>query len=397
MKKILSMALASAMVLSMGTMAFAADPTYSIMINNEANKSVYDYAFGWDSDLGVIVDGDQEFAYGDTAYYALRGTDVATATSSTLVYEYDAVKGLKLKATWEMNGSLVEKVELVKKKVQTDSTDASSLFADKLVTLDFDDVKEVSPAVEDDAATPEDETAAAVIDNDGELKGSRQYAYFVGVSIKESTSTKSQFIDGEIALSKSAGKNGVEDKLVADENKFSVSFDVAYATEDLSKGGDNLVDKTKTVFTFDKEEDSQELEIIKEDIATFTVDTRGQDKLLLWADNKYDADIAAKYDANLEFIKTNGATFNRIGELVIYAEEGSYLYEIKADGTLVESKAKYSDYDEAFVLSTRTLGSYVIADEKLEVATAGEVIEVVEPGTVVETPVVVNPGTGVAL
>ena len=363
MKKILSLALASAMVLSMAAVAFAAD-SYKIEIDATIGSPAYLTAFAWDDDDGAYAPTpSNEFAYGDTVLYALKGINTANSNKTSLVYEYDAVKGLKLKPTWSMGGSLVEKVEIVKKKIKSGA-------ADGVV-----------------------ETLGAQITDTG-FTSARAYAYFVAVTLKDSTSTKTQFVSGKIEFAKSKGKNpvqpGATDALKYDDHSLEVALDVTFNPPATSM----TADKDKQLFTFNNDEED-EIILIEADIATFTVDTRGQDELVISATNKFDADIAAKYDANMNFLKTNGATFNRTGELKIFAEEGSYLYEIKADGTLVKSRAKYDDYEEAFVLKTRTLGSYVIADEELKVGAAAEEVEVVVPGT--EPPVAnPNPGTGAA-
>lgn len=377
MKKILSLALAFALVASMAAVAFAA-ASYGIKIDAAQVKPVFSTAFAWNSSKSIMeVNSGNSFAYGETAYYALMGTDVATKADKALVYEYDAVKGLKLKPTWSMGGSLVEKVEVVKKKIATDDFVALSL------------TNAGKPLVKDADYSSSTNEKMSVI-----YSGARQYAYFLAVSIKDSTSTAEQFVSGKIAFAKSTGKDA-DDKLAYDVNSFDVNIDVKFKA--VADASSNTVKEDKQVFFSNNGEkvEDYELVLIGDDIAVFTVDARGQGKLTISANNKFDSAIAAKYDANMNFLKTNGVSFNRTGELKIYAEEGSYLYEIKADGTLVKSRATYNEYEEAFILKTRTLGSYIIADEELNVAGAGEEIEVVEPGT--EPPVAApNPGTGAA-
>ena len=80
----------------------------------------------------------------------------------------------------------------------------------------------------------------------------------------------------------------------------------------------------------------------------------------------FDTDVATIYpNANLEFFYGNGGTFNRIGTLYLHAEPGSYLYQLRDDGRLVEANAEYDEYDENFVIKTRTINKYVISDVEL--------------------------------
>ena len=71
-------------------------------------------------------------------------------------------------------------------------------------------------------------------------------------------------------------------------------------------------------------------------------------------------------DAKLTFYIGNGAEFENIknGKIIIEADEDDYLYEIDS-GSLKNRTSWYDDYEEAFVIETDTLGSYVVSDSKL--------------------------------
>ena len=71
-------------------------------------------------------------------------------------------------------------------------------------------------------------------------------------------------------------------------------------------------------------------------------------------------------DAKLTFYIGNGAEFEDIknGKIVIQADEDDYLYEIKS-GSLKNRTSWYDEDEEAFIIETDTLGSYVVSDEKL--------------------------------
>ena len=63
--------------------------------------------------------------------------------------------------------------------------------------------------------------------------------------------------------------------------------------------------------------------------------------------------------------------FNRIGTLYLYSDKEDaddyYLYAINSDGTLRLIKDAWDDREEAFVITTRTLGQYVASADKLDI------------------------------
>ena len=239
---------------------------------------------------------------------AKTALDNLMASQMKYVYESDAVDGVKIKSKWDMNGKLIDSVELAKKKVMGETL-------------------------------------------------SQKYIYFIEVDLKDGGSTTAADISGTIQLRKS-GEFDYEDM------ELDVNIELAYATsqdseitEDLKlfKEGDGFEADDAYEFTFECDDETY-----------FEVNTNGQGKLLLSATADFDTDVATIYpNANLEFFYGNGGTFNRIGTLYLHAEPGSYLYQLKDDGRLVAVDAEYDEYDENFVIKTRTLGKYVISDVKL--------------------------------
>lgn len=236
---------------------------------------------------------------------ALKGTE--KYISST-----DDVKGVKIKSSWDLNGNAVERVELVKKK----------------------------------AAAPFEMT--------------NKYIYFVTVDLKDSLETAQTDISGKISMKKSGSFD-------YDDMKLDVNLTVGYPD-----AKDNVIGKDPLIFSEGKGlsgDYEDELRFEFDDDAYFTVDTMGQGKILLAADNEFDANIAMIYNAaNLDFFNGNGATFNKLGTLVIPAPEGSHLYRVENGGKLVKSSASYDKDEEAFMIRTRTLGRYVISDVDLRIS-----------------------------
>ena len=239
---------------------------------------------------------------------AQTALDTLLASDMIYVYESDAVDGVKIKSKWDMNSNLIDSVELTKKKVTGETL-------------------------------------------------SQKYIYFIEVDLKENVSVTAADISGTIQLRKSG-------EFDYDEMELDVNIELAYETsadseitEDLKifKEGHGFEYGDNEEFTFECDEETY-----------FEVNTNGQGKILLSATSDFDNNVATIYpNANLDFFYGNGGSFNRIGTLYLHAEPGSYLYQLKEDGRLVEVDAEYDEYDENFVIKTRTLGKYVISDIKL--------------------------------
>ena len=63
---------------------------------------------------------------------------------------------------------------------------------------------------------------------------------------------------------------------------------------------------------------------------------------------------------------------NKTGTLYIYADEDSFLYEVTDNGIKEVNGAKYDEDEGAWVVRTRKLSAYAIADQELD---ANKVIE----------------------
>jgi len=94
------------------------------------------------------------------------------------------------------------------------------------------------------------------------------------------------------------------------------------------------------------------------------------DVVYLEYDEDVNVDVVKKYpDADLSFVTFKGApTFNSNMELEIYADEDTYIYEVK-DNKIAPCSLKWDDDAYAFTGKVRTLGAYVVSDTKLSVDT----------------------------
>ena len=110
MKKLFAIALTAAMVMSMASVAFAADDEpeddYKVMGLSGDYQKVDD-----DVMLPDAGSWSEKIPYGETVYFQLLSNN-----DSDPVTDSDYVKSTSIKASWDMNGSAIAKVEIVKKK-----------------------------------------------------------------------------------------------------------------------------------------------------------------------------------------------------------------------------------------------------------------------------------------
>ena len=183
------------------------------------------------------------------------------------------------------------------------------------------------------------------------------------ITLPENDTNKVEDLAGEIRVGRS--------KSAAKKSPFTFDLELSYYADNTLTGttarpwdGGELISGETGIVSFDKEEG--EIDIEFEDVATFTVDISGQGKLNLTWNTSFNKEFGAMYDyANLTFVNFEGTpSFNKNGTLMVYAEPDTFFYEVTADG----AKAVDAEYDEdyeAWVLTTRTLSSYVISDVEL--------------------------------
>lgn len=194
-----------------------------------------------------------------------------------------------------------------------------------------------------------------------------QYEYWVKITTKDSTTTKDIDVVGTIYVGEGTSKTSIKkgDKFSADftlTNSEPTNSDYDEATDYVS-----IEPGTRAVVSF-ADDASDEFEVEFGDDAYFVFNARGQGKLNLAYNTKYNKDFAYDYDdANIDFINFEGEpSTNRTGTLYIYADEDSYIYEVTSKGAKKINGAYYDDDEEAWVIRTRNLTSYAISDKKLK-------------------------------
>ena len=105
------------------------------------------------------------------------------------------------------------------------------------------------------------------------------------------------------------------------------------------------------------------------DDAYFTVRMFGGDKVMLDFDRTYDKAIADRYIEDLYFYNFRGELdeFSATGTLTIPVEQEMFMYQI-VNGALKATDAVYNEENEAMELKTRTLGNYVLTPTKLDIS-----------------------------
>lgn len=357
MKKLLSLALAFAMIMSIAVIAFAAEknPANYYEIDTAAPSSETNPVDGIGSNASEegplplkitsktntmnLSDG-QLISYGNKFYFALVDQDGCIIRAS------DAVKSMSVKPAWENGADLVKgSPTIVKKKFGMDG-------------------------------------------------GVSLYGYFIEIALNsDPLQTDIGDLIGTLTVKKSTGlKINVNGKTYFDVDvNIPIQYKEVTEAENMS-----IIKGTAQLYDFDqdeyREETEFEFEFEKIADAFFVVDVSSQKKIVLKATADFNASVASKFPyANLDFFVGNGASFNKIGELFLPADPGSFIYKV-VDGEVQAVNAEYDSYDEGFYLKTRTLGTYVISDVELELAAATVPGDIVE--SEVTTPPEVNPTTG---
>lgn len=329
MKKIFALALAALMTASMATVAFAA-PAEQVVVgyNKEGNKYNTFYAINSDNEVkvenkqAVVANGDLKG--GDRIAMPLvvwtdknddEGMDAGEAAWYTVNSDYD--KKVVARADWKV-GEAETSIEKIK-----------------------------FPA-------------------EGTLGSDSKYVYCLVVTMPENQTNKKADVAGtvQVGRSTSAAKDSIGEVKV-EFTYYADATDDANVDKDLIEGETGIVD-------FSNEDG--EIDINFGDVATFTVDVDGQDKLNLAWNTDFDTDFGKKYDyANLEFITFEGKpSFNKNGSLFIYAEnKDTFVYEVTEDGAKAVKAEWNADYD-AWEIKTRKLTSYVLSDVELDEKTATE-------------------------
>lgn len=245
---------------------------------------------------------------------------------------------------------------------KVDEATAKAAAAKKVQTI-FDEIKNSGKYISAGVEAPATFSGNPTGSYDGYTTDSG-YAYWVKISTKESTGTKDIDLVGDISIGRT--------KTSAKGNE--VTLGVTLTNQNNQNAGD-YTDVDSDVYIEPGEravvsfaDDAGDVVVEFGDDAWFEFNARGQGKLNLAYNTKYNREFAYDYDdANIDFINFEGEpTTNRTGTLYIYADEDSYIYEVTSKGAKKINGAYYDDDEEAWVIRTRNLTSYAISDKKLK-------------------------------
>lgn len=188
------------------------------------------------------------------------------------------------------------------------------------------------------------------------------FHYWLKISTKSSRTTKEVDIVGDLGIGTSRKE--------AENNTIDVDVTMTNADADMDDEYEDFVhidSDTRAVVKF-SDDASDEFEVEFGDDAYFVFNARGQGKLNLAYNTKFNREFAYDYDhANIDFINFEAEpTTNRTGTLYIYADEDTYIYEVTSKGAKKINDAYYDDDEEAWVIRTRHLTSYAISDRRLK-------------------------------
>lgn len=320
MKKTLALVLAAVMTAGMTTVAFAAKA-------GDVNAM-----------LGYAVNEGGDLVYATDVYYVLDSDDVAKLPEGANVEGGDEI-AIPLVQWTDVNGD---------GNAINDADDTFEWYRDT-----------------DDLKKPNVYTDWRIGNADAEIRmvkyDAGDYRYSVVVTVPENDTNKAIDLEGKIMVGRT--KNAAEDAIYG---SFDLGVTYAPAAEDVKTYEGETLEAGKTgIYKFDSEDG--EIDIEFGDQALFTVDVTGQGKLNLAWSTSFDSEIADKdKSANMDFITFKGEpSFNKNGTLYIYAADDTFLYQV-VDGELKAVDADYDEDYEAWKLTTRTLGRYVISDKELD-------------------------------
>ena len=312
MKKLFALTLAVAMVLSMASVAFAAKETHTLTVGDYEGLWMYD-----DHEAKLIVDDEEDLPedgskvvayYGDTVYVNVW---IENGTFS----KEEIANNFKVKAEFSKGEKYVESVGFEK-----------------------------------------------VIQKAGDDKYVR---YMLAINTKDMPEAKDDAdVIGTITIDPKS-KNSVTGAVKAGDE---VKFDVAFALNVNEHANNNEITMSDAgVMYFPENDWDEEHEIeLYAGMGRFVVNTYGQGKLAVQTDVDYNEGIEnADPDVNYVYFNSNNATFNRLGDLFLTANEDDVIYAVNKDGSLRKIAPEYDEDEEAFKIRTRVIGNYVIAEGEL--------------------------------
>ena len=213
---------------------------------------------------------------------------------------------------------------------------------------------------------------------------------------EEAKNVNHEDVIGTVTLKAKSNYELVNAELNADgDNELVMDLGMEISNYDANKM-DEIYDDV-CVYNFDDiDDDEHEISLFAES-GRFVVDVRGQGKVTIKSTVKYSKGIEALDNHNdiaYTYYNGNEVKFNKMGTLYLNAKDTDVLYGMK-DGKLVKIANNYDEDEEAFVLRTREIGSYVVAEKELDIEAINAALNPA-PEAPVAPVVPSNPSTGAA-
>ena len=199
------------------------------------------------------------------------------------------------------------------------------------------------------------------------------YSYFLAIKIKDFEGTGFKDFGADVTLKKTSGADAANLSY-----SFEMKLDIAFRVRLDQVRNLNVYKNAFQLNASSSDPDSEEtIEFPGTNGVYFEVNLFAQGRTILAMNLDFDAAVIAKYPAaNLDFYNGNGALFNRDGILVLPAEPGTFLYVRDAEGNLqVAENAVYDSAEEAFHVTTKVLGQFVVSDIELDLEVVNEPTE----------------------
>ncbi len=190
------------------------------------------------------------------------------------------------------------------------------------------------------------------------------YRYVVALPIRESAAGARFRLRGEVM---------VAPRLTEKEPRFAFSITAKTGSKTIS--ADSILCQ-RNQFVLEFGDNIGQITLMFGEVGRFDIDAEGQGRVNVGFRTDELTDIADRYSyAGLEFIDWPAhPIFNRVGQLILYSDPGRFLYEL-IPGGLRQIENSYVEEEEYFVINTRRLGTYVIADQPLDRVEYGPVKE----------------------
>ncbi|MBS4786042.1 MAG: hypothetical protein KH009_08020 [Clostridiales bacterium] len=203
------------------------------------------------------------------------------------------------------------------------------------------------------------------------------YTYWAKISTKDSDTTKTLDLAGDLFIGRSKSSADGKDESahfaldLTLSNRGNADNGYDYDIEVVDDASIGVDERAVLKFSDDAEDVTLEF---GDEIARYEFNAKGQKALNFAFNLDFNKEIAALFpEANLDFITwTAKPSTNKTGTLYIYADEDSFLYEVTDNGIKEVNGAKYDEDEGAWVVRTRKLSAYAIADQELD---ANKVIE----------------------